>query len=136
MDLLASLCLARWLTFHDQKSLVKADVAGVYQESWLEDISWGRVDNDIRDLRESIAASCTVVMVFPSSGTLTLRRRANPLLRCQNGTLSGSTAVSLKEVEERPTERAASLSEEEAFLSCPTGLLEAGQSWYREVVGC
>jgi hypothetical protein len=77
-----------------------------------------------------------VVMVLPSSGTLTLRRRANALLRCQNGTLSGSTAVSLSEVEERPTERAEILSKEELFLGCPTGLLEEGQSWYREVAGC
>jgi hypothetical protein len=135
MGQLASVCLARWLTFRGQKSLVKADVAEVYQELWLGDISWGRLINSIRGLRESIAASCTVVMVLPSSGTLTLRRRANPLLRCQNGTLSGSTAVSLKEVEERPTDRAASLSEVEVFLGCPTGLLEAGQSWYREVEG-
>jgi hypothetical protein len=55
-------------------------------------------------------------MVFPSSGTLTLRRLANALERCQNGTLSGNTAVSLSEVEERPTERAEILSKEELFL--------------------
>jgi hypothetical protein len=68
-------------------------------------------------------------MVFPSSGTLTLRRLANALERCQNGTLSGNTAVSLSEVEERPTERAAILSKEELFLTWPTGLLDDGQSW-------
>jgi hypothetical protein len=56
-------------------------------------------------------------MVFPSSGTLTLRRLANALVRCQNGTLSGNTAVSLNEVEERPTERAAVLSKDELFLA-------------------
>jgi hypothetical protein len=82
------------------------------------------------NLRESIAISCTVVMVvLPSSGTLTLRRLANALVRCQNGTLSGRTAVSLNEVEERPTERAAILSKEVLFFCSPTGLLEAGQSW-------
>jgi hypothetical protein len=81
-------------------------------------------------------------MVFPSSGTLTLRRRANALVRCQNGTLSGKTAVSLNEVEERPTERAAILSEEGLFLDSPTGLLDDeddeeddGQSWYRDAAG-
>lgn len=73
--------------------------------------------------------SCTVVMVFPSSGTLTLRRLANALVRCQKGTLSGRTAVSLSEVDERPTERAAILSAEAVFLGTPTGLLDAGQSW-------
>lgn len=55
-------------------------------------------------------------MVLPSSGTLTFRRLANALVRCQNGTLSGSTAVSLNEVEERPTDRAESLSNDELFL--------------------
>jgi hypothetical protein len=52
-------------------------------------------------------------MVFPSSGTLTLRRLANEPERCQKGTLSGRTAVSLSEVDDRPTERAASLSKDE-----------------------
>lgn len=58
-----------------------------------------------------MAISCTVVMVLPSSGTLTFLRRDNDPARAQNGTLSGNTAVSLREVEDRPTERAASLSE-------------------------
>src|SRR5690349_19241273 len=52
------------------------------------------INQDV-NLRESMAISCTVVMVFPSSGTLTLRLLANELVRCQNGTLSGRTAVSL-----------------------------------------
>lgn len=66
--------------------------------------------------------------MFPSSGTLTLRRLANEPVRCQNGTLSGNTAVSLSEVEERPTERAASLSKDEFDFDIPTGLLDAGHS--------
>jgi hypothetical protein len=66
--------------------------------------------------------------VFPSSGTLTLRRRASEPVRCQNGTLSGRTAVSLREVEERATERAAILSKDGLDFWCPRGLLDAGQS--------
>lgn len=67
-------------------------------------------------------------MVLPSSGTLTFRRLANELVRCQNGTLSDNTAVSLSEVEERPTARAASLSKDELDFDPPTGLRDAGQS--------
>lgn len=56
--------------------------------------------------------SWTVVMVFPSSGTLTLRLLDKEPVRCQKGReLSGGRAVSLREVGERPAERAASLSE-------------------------
>lgn len=66
--------------------------------------------------------------MFPSSGTLTLRLLANEPVRCQNGTLSGRTAVSLSEVEDRPAERAASLSKDELNFAMPTGLLDAGQS--------
>jgi hypothetical protein len=67
-------------------------------------------------------------MVLPSSGTLTLRLLANEPVRCQNGTVSGNTAVSLSEVEERPTARAASLSKDELSFVPPTGLRDAGQS--------
>lgn len=77
---------------------------------------------------ESMAISWTVVMVFPSSGTLTFLRLDNEPARCQNGTLSGKTAVSLREVEERPTARAASLSEEVFVFDSPTGLFAKGQS--------
>jgi len=77
-------------------------------------------------------------MVFPSSGTLTFLLLDNEPARCQKGRLvSGRTAVSLREVEERPTARAASLSEERLGFDRPTGLLAEGQSWYFEaVVGC
>jgi len=76
-------------------------------------------------------------MVFPSSGTLTFLLLDNEPARCQKGRLvSDKTAVSLREVEERPTARAASLSEEWLGLDSPTGLLAEGQSWYFEVVDC
>jgi hypothetical protein len=65
------------------------------------------------NLRESIDISWTVVMVLPSSGTLTFLLRDKDPVRCQKGKLlSGSTAVSLREVDERPAERAANLSED------------------------
>jgi hypothetical protein len=88
----------------------------------------------VGSLRESIAISCTVVMVFPSSGTLTFLLLDKEPVRCQKGTLSGTTAVSLSEVEERPTARAASFSVEAdvSFNPTPTGLFAAGQSWYFE----
>ncbi len=74
--------------------------------------------------------SCTVAMVFPSSGTLIFRLLARLVPRCQNGALSGRMAVSLSEVEDRATERAASFSDEVLGLEYPTGLFLAGQSWY------
>lgn len=75
-------------------------------------------------------------MVLPSSGTLTFRLRASEPLLCQKGTVSLVTAVSLIEVDERPIERADSLSEEKLRRDNPTGLLDwcEGQSWYREVL--
>ena len=74
-------------------------------------------------------------MVLPSSGTLTFLLLDNDPLRCQKGTLSGKTAVSLREVEDRATESAASLSEEWFGFDGPTGLFADGQSWYLEAVG-
>lgn len=62
-------------------------------------------------------------MVLDSSGTLTFLLLDIEPARCQNGTVSGRTAVSLSDVPERPTERAASLSDDD-----PTGLLADGQS--------
>lgn len=82
-----------------------------------------------------MAISWTVVMVLPSSGTLTFLLLDNDPLRCQNGTLSGKTAVSLSEVEDRPTDSAASLSEELLAFDSPTGLFADGHSWYLEAVG-
>lgn len=101
----------------------------------LQDLSWPKVSCD-RFLRggrpgmvgESTAISWTVVMVLPSSGTLIFRLLDNELARCQNGRLSDGTAVSLREVDDRPTERAASLSEEVFGLDWPTGLFDDGQS--------
>jgi hypothetical protein len=92
---------------------------------------------DVRgNLRESRDISWTVVMVLPSSGTLTFLLRDNDPVRCQKGKLlSGSTAVSLREVEERPAERAASLSEDWFGLDSPTGLFAEGQSWYLDAAG-
>jgi hypothetical protein len=83
-------------------------------------------------LRESMAISCTVVIVPPSSGTLTFRRLDSEPLRCQKGTLSAGTAVSLSEVGERPIDRADSLSEDNVGLTSPTGLLDdgTGHNWY------
>lgn len=76
-------------------------------------------------------------MVFPSSGTLTFLLLDKDPVRCQKGKLlSGNTAVSLREVAERPAERAASLSEDSGCFGSPTGLLADGQSWYLEVLGC
>ena len=79
-----------------------------------------------------MAASCTVVIVFPSSGTLILRLRASEPLLCQKGTVSRETAVSLNDVGERPMDRAESLSEEKLRRDRPTGLLDCceGHSWY------
>lgn len=68
-------------------------------------------------------------MVLDSSGTLTFLLLDIEPARCQNGTVSGRTAVSLSDVPERPTDSAASLSEDD-----PTGLLADGQSWYLEAV--
>jgi hypothetical protein len=81
------------------------------RDSGLVVLAWVDIDNWTRaSLRESIAISWTVVMVLPSSGTLTFLRLANALVRCQKGTLSGRAALSLSEVEERPTARAVILS--------------------------
>lgn len=74
-------------------------------------------------LRESTGISCTVVIVPESSGTLTFLLLDIEPERCQNGTVSVGTAVSLSDVPERPTDRAASLSDGD-----PTGLLADGQS--------
>jgi hypothetical protein len=84
------------------------------------------------NVRESMAISCTVVMVLLSSGTLTFRLRESEPLRCQKGTLSGWAALSLIDVEERVTARAESLSEEWLGRTSPTGLFDIadGQSWY------
>lgn len=65
---------------------------------------------------ESMATSWTVVMVLPSSGTLTFRRLDSEPLRCQKGRDSGGKAVSLREVGERPMDRAVSLSEDRFVL--------------------
>ena len=75
-----------------------------------------------------MANSWTVVMVFPSSGTLTFLLLDSEPVRCQKGRVSGRTAVSLREVDDRPTESAASFSNEELDFDCPTGLLAKGQS--------
>lgn len=66
-----------------------------------------------------MAVSWTVAMVLPSSGTLTFRRLDSEPLRCQKGRLSGGTEVSLREVDDRPIDRAVSFSAE------ATGLMEA-----------
>jgi hypothetical protein len=90
------------------------------------------------NVRESIAVSCTVVMVLPSSGTLIfLLLESEPLL-CQKGTVSDWTAVSLIEVDERPADSAESLSEDSQGLVNPTGLLDSceGQSWYLVALVC
>ena len=63
--------------------------------------------------------------MLPSSGTLIFRRLASEPLRCQNGTDSDGTAVSLSEVGERPIDRALSLSEDRVGRG-PTGLLVEG----------
>lgn len=85
-----------------------------------------------------MAVSCTVVIVLPSSGTLTFRLLESEPLRCQKGTVSDWTAVSLNEVEERPTERAESLSEDSLGRASPTGLFDVceGQSWYLVALVC
>lgn len=67
-------------------------------------------------------------MVLPSSGTLTFLLRDKDPARCQKGTLSGNAAVSLSEVVERATDKAASLSAALPGLVGPTGLLDGGQS--------
>ena len=74
-------------------------------------------------------------MVLPSSGTLTFRRRASEPLRCQKGTVSWVTTVSLSEVGERPMDNADSLSDEKVGRDWPRGLLNEaeGQNWYLEV---
>lgn len=74
-------------------------------------------------LRESTSISCTVVIVPESSGTLTLRLLDIEPERCQKGSVSVGTAVSLSDVAERPADKAASLSEGD-----PTGLLAVGHS--------
>jgi hypothetical protein len=93
----------------------------------------------MEDLRESMVPSWTVVIVLPSSGTLTFLRLDNDPLRCQNGTVSWGMAVSLREVGERPMDNAVSLSEVKAKLGIsPTGLFEdgTGHNWYLEVPDC
>lgn len=55
-------------------------------------------------------------MVPPSSGTLIFRRLDSEPLRCQKGTDSSGTAVSLSEVGERPMDSAVSLSEDRFVL--------------------
>lgn len=64
--------------------------------------------------------------MLPSSGTLIFRLLDRELLRCQKGTGSGKTAVSLSEVEERPIDRANCLSDDavevKGGLLSPTGL--------------
>lgn len=62
-------------------------------------------------------------MVLESSEILTFLLLDIEPARCQNGTDSGRTAVSLSDVPERPTDRAASLSDDS-----PAGLLADGQS--------
>ena len=61
-------------------------------------------------------------MVPDSSGTLTFRLLDIEPARCQKGTVSGKVAVSLRDVLERPTDRAASFSDGD-----PTGLFADGQ---------
>lgn len=68
-------------------------------------------------------------MVLESSGTLIFLLLDIEPARCQNGTDSGRTAVSLSDVPERLTDSAASLSEDS-----PVGLLADGQIWYLEEV--
>jgi hypothetical protein len=63
-------------------------------------------------LRESIHISCTVAIVAVSSVMLTFLLLDNEPVRCQKGVLSDSTAVSLREVADRPADKAAILSEE------------------------
>ena len=82
-------------------------------------------------LRESMHISCTVVIVAVSSVMLTFLLLDNEPVRCQKGVLSDNTAVSLREVADRPADRAAILSE-----GFPMGLLAEGQSWYLGVVDC
>jgi len=80
-----------------------------------------------------MAVSWTVVIVLPSSGTLTFRRLDSEPLRCQKGTLSGGTEVSLREVGDRPIDRADSFSAEATGLIIASGALDGdvdGQSWY------
>jgi hypothetical protein len=93
-----------------------------------------------RHLRESTAISWTVVIVLPSSGTLTLRRLDSDPLRCQKGMLSGGTEVSLSEVGDRPIDRADSFSADATGLIRAGGLLEDdrgdGQSWYFDAPEC
>lgn len=85
---------------------------------------------------ESMDISCTVVIVLPSSGTLTFLLLDKDPVRCQKGRLlSGSTAVSLRDVEDRPAERAANLSEDWFGLDNPIGLFAEGQSWYLDAAG-
>lgn len=83
------------------------------------------------DLRESRGISWTVVMVLPSSGTLTLRLRDREPVRCQKGRLfSERRAVSLSEVGERPAARAVTLSAEWLVFEPRAGLFAESQSWY------
>jgi hypothetical protein len=63
-------------------------------------------------LRESIHISCTVTIVAVSSVMLTFLLLDNEPVRCQKGVLSDRTAVSLREVADRPADKAAILSEE------------------------
>lgn len=70
-----------------------------------------------------------MVIVLPNSGTLIFLRLDNEPPLCQNGMFSGLTAVSLKDVGERPMDSAIDLSDNINGLARPTGLLEAdGQS--------
>jgi hypothetical protein len=61
---------------------------------------------------ESIHISCTVAIVAVSSVMLTFLLLDNEPVRCQKGVLSDRTAVSLREVADRPADKAAILSEE------------------------
>lgn len=87
-----------------------------------------------------MAVSWTVVMVLPSSGTLTFRRLDSEPLRCQNGTLSEGTEVSLKEVGDRPIDRADNFSAEATGLMDAVWFLDGddddGQSWYFDTPDC
>jgi hypothetical protein len=88
------------------------------------------------NLRESSGISWTVVMVVPSSGTLTLRLLDKEPVRCQKGRLfSERTAVSLREVGERPAARAATLSAEWVDFEASPGLFAESQRWYLDGAG-
>ena len=131
------------MTSHDRRLLLKPYGEVVVLGLWLQAISfYTGLIGTMEYLRESMAISWTVVIVPPSSGTLTFRRLDSEPLRCQNGTLSGGMAVSLREVGERPIDSADSLSEDKLGdklgLVGPTGLFDDGNgnSWYLEAPDC